>query len=216
LLAPGAPDFPPDQWTNILTGLAVDLNKILGAHYSTDIETKQMKDIRDLFQLSIRTSKQSKIIRTHGDWVIAFGKTLQATVFALPQRSAEYAAWQTYISQLFASVQFSQHKRVIEFDKAARLRVANQKHIHLIDFAKFDDLRTIFLSPIGIGSGSGNRTGDQGRRSDGRSSTTSRRECCHKWNRGSCDKPAVECQYEHVCDKRRCRGAHGRSECSRA
>ncbi|KIK87752.1 hypothetical protein PAXRUDRAFT_14431 [Paxillus rubicundulus Ve08.2h10] len=140
LLAPRAPDFPPDQWTNIIKGLAIDLNKIVGAHYSTDVETKQMKDIRDLFQLSIRTSKQSKIVWTHGDWVIAFGKTLQATVFALPQRSAEYTAWQTYISQLFASVQFSQHERVMEFDKAVRLCVANQKHIRLIDFAKFDDL----------------------------------------------------------------------------
>ncbi|KIK79052.1 hypothetical protein PAXRUDRAFT_16529 [Paxillus rubicundulus Ve08.2h10] len=52
-LAPGAPNFPPDQWTNIVKGLAIDLNKILGAHYVTDIETKQTKYIRDLFQLSV-------------------------------------------------------------------------------------------------------------------------------------------------------------------
>ncbi|KIK75393.1 hypothetical protein PAXRUDRAFT_19039 [Paxillus rubicundulus Ve08.2h10] len=120
LLTPGAPNFPPDQWTNIVKGLAVDLNKILGAHYSLKPSKRKILE-------TYRTSKQSKIVWTHGDWVIAFGKTLQATVFALPQRSAEYAAWQTYISQLFASVQFSQHERVIEFDKAARLCVAKKK-----------------------------------------------------------------------------------------
>ncbi|KAF9230248.1 hypothetical protein BU15DRAFT_83872 [Melanogaster broomeanus] len=150
LLAPGAPDFPPDQWVNIVKGLAVDLNKVLGSHYSTEIDSKQTRDVGDLFQLSLWAPKQTKVVRTHGDWVIAFGKTLRATTFALPQRYEEYSTWQTYISQLFASVQSSHHGRVIEFDKAARLRVANQKHIRLSDFAKFDDLRTIYLSPFGV------------------------------------------------------------------
>ena len=216
LLAPGAPDFPPDQWLNIVKGLAVDLDKVLGSHYSTDVDTKQTRDVGDIFQLSLRIPKQTKVVRSHGEWVIAFGKTVQATSFALPQRNAEHLAWQTYISQLFASVQLSHHDRVIQFDKAARLRVANQKHLRLSHFADFDDLRTIHLSPFGVGPSSADRGGGRSRRGDGGPPSASHRECCHKWNRGACDKSAAECQYEHVCDKRGCRGAHRRPDCPRA
>ena len=67
LLLPGYPDFPPDQWLNIFKGYAVDLAKVLGAHYSSDVNTKQFK-----------------AIKIHGDWIIAFGKTIQAISYALP------------------------------------------------------------------------------------------------------------------------------------
>ena len=40
LLSPGCPDFPPDQWLNIVKGYAVNLSKVLGAHYSSDVEAK--------------------------------------------------------------------------------------------------------------------------------------------------------------------------------
>ena len=84
LLSPGCPDFPPDQWLNIVKGFAVNLAKVLGAHYCTDVEAKQSQDLGDLFQISIRVPKQSKAIRTHGDWVITFGKTIQAITFTMP------------------------------------------------------------------------------------------------------------------------------------
>ena len=57
LLSPGCPDFPPDQWLNIVKGQAVDLSKVLGAHYSTEVETKQSHDLSDLFQLSVQVPK---------------------------------------------------------------------------------------------------------------------------------------------------------------
>ena len=85
-----AQTFPPDQWLNIVKGFAVNLAKVLGAYYSTDVEAKQSQDLGDLFQISIRVPKQCKAIRTHGDWVIAFGKTTQVITFALPGQHAEY------------------------------------------------------------------------------------------------------------------------------
>ncbi|KAI6142709.1 hypothetical protein BKA82DRAFT_1000217 [Pisolithus tinctorius] len=54
----------------------------------------------------------------------------------LPQRYTEYLAWQIYISGLFASVQPTHHSRVIDFDRAARLRAAHQKY--LLRFSLFD------------------------------------------------------------------------------
>ena len=67
-----------NQWLNIVKGYAVDLAKVLGAHYSSDVDTKQSQDLGDLFQISIRVPKQSKAIKTYEDWFIAFGKTIQA------------------------------------------------------------------------------------------------------------------------------------------
>ena len=45
LLSPGYPDFPPDQWLNIVKGYAVELAKVLEAHYSSDVNTKQSQDL---------------------------------------------------------------------------------------------------------------------------------------------------------------------------
>ena len=109
LLSPGCLDFPRDQWLKIVKGYAVDLSKVLGAHYSSDVEAKQSQDLGELFQLSIRVPKQSKVITIHGDWVIAFGKTIQVIPYALPGRNSEYVAYQAYMSGLFTSITPSFH-----------------------------------------------------------------------------------------------------------
>ena len=116
LLSPGCPNFPPDQWLQLVKGLAVDLNKVLGAHYSTEVDSKQTQDLGDVFQLSVKLPRQMRSVQTHGEWVIAFSKTIQAISYILPPRRTEYLAWETYISQLFTAVQSSHHERVIEFD----------------------------------------------------------------------------------------------------
>jgi hypothetical protein len=53
LLSLGCPDFSPDQWLNIVKGYVVNLAKVLGAHYSSDVEAKQSQDLGKLFQLFI-------------------------------------------------------------------------------------------------------------------------------------------------------------------
>ena len=162
LLSLGCPDFPPDQWLNIVKGYAVDLAKVLEAHYSSDVDTKQSQDLGDLFQISIQVPKQSKAIKIHGDWDIAFEKTIQAIFYALPGRNSEYVAYQVYISALFASITPSFHSRVIDLDKAIRLQATNQKHLCLSEFARFDNLRTIYLTSFGVGSSA--REEEQGSR----------------------------------------------------
>ena len=102
--------------------------------------------------------KQSKANRTYGDWVIAFGKTIQVITFALPGQYAEYITYQVYMSALFTSVSPSFHFWVIDLDKAIRFWAANQKHLCLSELAQFDDLRTIYLTSFGVGSGATDRS----------------------------------------------------------
>ncbi|KAG9309976.1 hypothetical protein JVU11DRAFT_10010 [Chiua virens] len=123
LITPGCPDFPADQWLNIVNANAVDLSRVLRAHYSSSVEAHwhQTHDLQQLSEPKCPTS-----VSSHGDWIIAFGKTIQATAFALPGRYSEYVAYQTYISNPFATIHPSFHDRVIEYDKAIRLRAAHK------------------------------------------------------------------------------------------
>ncbi|KAF8131559.1 hypothetical protein EV363DRAFT_1164942, partial [Boletus edulis] len=190
--APGCPDFPEDQWSNIVKGLPVDLEKVLVAYYPPS---------------------RSKVVQTHGDWIVAFGMTVQAVAFAFPHRRREYTQYQNHISQLFASVQPSFHSKVVEYDKAVRLKAANQIFLRLTNYAEYEELRIIHLNPLGMGSHSGEWLPERSRRGEkGAGHSPSRPEPCHKWNRGACTKSAEECNYEHCCDRRNCRGAHRRME----
>ena len=103
LIYAGCPDFP-DQWLNIVKGYGVDLAKVLGAYYSSDVEARQSQDLGELLQLSIWVPKHSKAITNNRDWVMAFGNTIQAIYFTLPGRNSEYVAYQAYMSELFASI----------------------------------------------------------------------------------------------------------------
>ena len=80
----GCPKFPANQWLNVIKGQAVDLAKVLGACYSTEIEPKQSHDLGDLFQLTVKLPKVSRAIWSHRSWVIAFNKTIEATTFIFP------------------------------------------------------------------------------------------------------------------------------------
>ena len=52
-------DFPPDHWLNIVNGYAVDLAKVLRAHYPSGVEAEQSQDPGDLFELSWRVKSMS-------------------------------------------------------------------------------------------------------------------------------------------------------------
>ncbi|KAF8550241.1 hypothetical protein OG21DRAFT_1399650, partial [Imleria badia] len=121
LLSAGCPDFPSDQWLNIVKGQAVNLSKVLGACYFTEIDPKQTHDLGDLFLLiALKAPKHSKAIKTLGDWVIAFNKTIEATAYVFPQHHAEYITYQIHMFNLFASIQPTHHDRIIKLDKAIR------------------------------------------------------------------------------------------------
>ncbi|KAH7904886.1 hypothetical protein BJ138DRAFT_1118985 [Hygrophoropsis aurantiaca] len=92
LLAPGCPDFPPDQWLNIVQGLPVDLDKVLTSHYSTETEEKQTQDI-GLFQVSLKVAKASRIIVSQADWSMAHYKLICAASFAFPWLRSMYMSY---------------------------------------------------------------------------------------------------------------------------
>ncbi|KAH7911760.1 hypothetical protein BJ138DRAFT_1179310 [Hygrophoropsis aurantiaca] len=148
LLAVGCPDFPPDQWLNVVQGNVVDLDKVLAAHYSTDTDQKQTQEM-GLFQFSLKMANTSRFVKSQADWSIAHYKYVRAIAFALPWMRDSIQTYHDFILQTFAAFHPSAHSHVIAFDRAVRLRVAHQKYIGLDDVSKFDDLRNIHLNPYG-------------------------------------------------------------------
>ena len=155
--------------TNDTHAADFDLSKVLGAHYSTEVKTKQSHDLGGIFQFSMRLPNNPKFkrIKSHGDWVIAFAKAIQATSYVLPARNAEYVAYQIFISGLFAPILPPTMIESLNSTKPSVYERANQKHLLLDSFAALEDLRTISLSAYGMGlnavegssarSGRGNR-----------------------------------------------------------
>ncbi|KAG2348111.1 hypothetical protein BDR05DRAFT_875567, partial [Suillus weaverae] len=164
-------------------------------------------------ELALRVTKSSAGIKTSSDHNIAFSMYIDAISFVFPQRRDEFIQYNTYLSRLFHAMEVRLHSRVIEFDRSVRNQVAMQRNLRLTDYSQFEHLRTTFLTSFGVGSNTASSSSGSGGRSNRRDGTGGRDDPCHKWNRGTCQKPDGECRFAHCCDQRGCRGAHRKSEC---
>ena len=145
-------------------------------------------------------SQPTKVVCNAADQNTAFTMYAKALGFVFTQRREEFTDYQTFLGRLFYAVDPA-------YDRAVRNRILVQRHLRITDSANFDDLRTAFLSPFGMGAHSTQSY------SAGSSSVKQQRDPCHKWNRGTCAKSESECFFAHCCDRRACRGNHRRSDC---
>ncbi|KAL4068729.1 hypothetical protein V8B97DRAFT_1872886 [Scleroderma yunnanense] len=211
LSSPGCPPFPPSQWLNLVQWKYVDLAKVLESAHTTELDPKQTHVIDEKVELSFRISKPVGVIGSAADHITAFTMLVKAVAFVFPQRWDEFSEYQTYIGRLFHSTQLSFHARVIDYDRAVRNRVSVQCHLRITDPTNFDDLHTAFLSSHGVGSHS-SESSPSTRYTTKSGPSSQRREPCHKWNRGLCQKSVPDCLYAHCCDRRGCRGNHKRPD----
>ncbi|KAG1901502.1 uncharacterized protein F5891DRAFT_950391 [Suillus fuscotomentosus] len=214
---PGCPKLPTSQWTLLLEGRAVDLDKVFTGRYSTAIDSKQTQSLGKGFELSLSQPTVSHKVKSAGDWGIATDIWTRALTFIMPWREEEVREYREYMSDIFGNHFYTVHERVLDFDRAVRLLVEQQKFLRLDDFTRFDGLKSSHLSAFGmVAMQSSHDSGTKTVRDSagGKSQTRGGRgEPCHKWNRGECEKEARECLYFHVCDRGSCRGNHKRGEC---
>jgi len=192
LSTPGCPPFPPSQWLNLVQWKYVDLAKVLESAHTTELDPKQTHVIDDKVELSFRVSKSAGTIGSAADHNTAFTMFVKAIAFVFPQRWDEYSEYQSHLGRLFHSVEPSFHGRIIDYDRAVRNRVSVQRHLRVTDPTHFDDLRTTFLSSHGVGSRSSEFPSSV-RTTTKQGPSGQRREPCHKWNRGLCQKSDADC-----------------------
>ncbi|KAJ8462359.1 hypothetical protein ONZ51_g10950 [Trametes cubensis] len=146
--SPSAPEFPDTEWTNVLSGRAVDLDHVFTGRYTPGAEGRVSETIGDL-HLSFSQPVASKRISTFGDWVFAWGRATRATTFAFPHRREELVAYGEYIGGLFGALAPAVHGRVLDFDRAVRKRVGSARNLRLTDFESFADLKIQYIDSCG-------------------------------------------------------------------
>ncbi|KAH9848512.1 hypothetical protein C2E23DRAFT_938320 [Lenzites betulinus] len=215
--SPSVPEFPESEWTNILTGRAVDLDHVFAGRYTSGPEDKTTERIGDL-EFSFRAPVVAKKVSSFGDWVYAWKRASVATVFAFPHRREELDAYGDQIIGLFGALAPAFHARVLDFDRAVRKRVGSSRRSLLTDVGDFADLKIQFIDSCGANvhhaeaSAGGTKSGGAGRRGSG---GNRKKDACRKYNsEKGCRNLASECRYRHACSN--CGGEkHTQHECTK-
>lgn len=207
--SPSCPGLPDSEWSAIITGRSINLDILLSGLYSTGAEEKLEKIGEIEFKFGSHTP--TRCVKTHGEWTIAWAKAVRGILFAFPHRAGELAVYGEYITRLFTAVVPSAHSRVIEFDKAVRKRVGEQRNLLLSDFGEFGDLRTCYIDSFGVSASNHGETKASGSAPSG---TKRKKDTCNKFNAGTCTQEAGTCRYRHACGNCK-RGGHVASKCTR-
>ncbi|KAI0054892.1 hypothetical protein BV25DRAFT_1816392, partial [Artomyces pyxidatus] len=188
------PNIPHALWSVILAGDFVDLDVVYTGHYSLAGDPEVAEAIGK--HIITTSAKPSKHVAHHGDWTIAWAIYREAVEFVFPHRVNEMLAYQRHIVGMFAAVTGAP-QRVIDYDKAVRIRVGRSNRLELSDFNEFHDLNTMYISAPHAGS------------SAARYPASSQGPCprsndiCIRFNEGQCTIKA--CRYRHACSN--CHGA---------
>ena len=152
--------------TNDTHAADFDLSKVLGAYYSTEVETKQSHDLGDIFQLSMRLPKKTKP-SSHTE--IGSSESPSPKPSKLHRQPEMLNTSPIKISFRDSLLPSDPPTMIgsLNSTKPSVYERVNQKHLRLDNFAAFEDLRTISLSEYGMGlnavegssarSGRGNR-----------------------------------------------------------
>ncbi|KAG1767747.1 hypothetical protein EDD22DRAFT_967670 [Suillus occidentalis] len=147
---PGCPSFPLSQWSLLLEGRAADLEKVLSGHYSTTIDPKQSQPLGKGFEITFSQQTSTHKVKTYGDWSIATDLWIEALTFIMPWKENELRGYKRYISSFFVDVHYNLHSRIIDFDKACRLKVEGQKYLRFDSITAFRRFEVSHLSSLGM------------------------------------------------------------------
>ncbi|KAF8952486.1 hypothetical protein BDZ97DRAFT_1597956, partial [Flammula alnicola] len=126
------PQFPDNEWANILAGRVVDFDHVFSGVYSLAPDERRRERMGP-FEVVVGSSAPAKVVRSHSDWVIAWDQYIDAVIYVFPHRQPELVHYGKFLRQLFTSVPTERHLRVIQFDKAVRLRVSQRRDLLLTD-----------------------------------------------------------------------------------
>lgn len=206
LSTPGVPRFPDAEWSNLLLGRAVNLDAVLSGAYSTVNDSQSIEQLGDL-EIRFGNTKPVKSVRTAGDWIFAWQRTVAASHFAFPHRGPELARYTEYILSLFSSKRTESHGRIIDMDKAIRRFIGESNDVELSDSSAFKQFESSFLDADGIYHDGDRSRGKSRRKGDWRSE-----DPCRHFNEGRCNRSG--CRFRHVCQI--CGGDHQKGDHEKA
>ncbi|KAH9858115.1 hypothetical protein C2E23DRAFT_718871 [Lenzites betulinus] len=209
-----APEFPESEWTNVLTGRAIDLDHVFAGRYTPGSEEKVSERIGGL-ELSYRAPVPAKKITSFGEWVFAWKRASVAVTFAFPHRREELDAYGEYIIGLFGALAPPVHSRILDFDRAVRKRVGSARRLLLTDFSELADLKIQYIDACGANVYRADSSARDSGASSRRPTGGRQKEACRRWNSeegAGCPNKASDCPYRHTCASCGSKG-HKRHEC---
>nr|VWP00840.1 Argininosuccinate lyase (ASAL) (EC (Arginosuccinase) [Ganoderma boninense] len=189
----GAPEFPDAEWGNVLRGKPVDLNHVFSGQYTLGQDEKHVEKLGPV-ELSYRAVTPAKVVKSAGDWVIAWQRATAAIVYAFPHRKQELEDYHNHIFGFFGAIHPDYHHRILDYDRAVRKRVGAMRTLLLSDTHEFANLRTLHIDSIGASAA----TGYPSKRREGGAKRTPSDEACKRWNRGTCNTAADACKLVDV------------------
>ncbi|KAJ7075936.1 hypothetical protein B0H15DRAFT_934479 [Mycena belliarum] len=213
--------FPESEWTAIIKGQSIDLNKVISHQFSILHDRRQSESLGDGVQLVFGSSAPTKAITTQSDWITAWARATEALLLVFPHRRRELDAYRQYITDLFASSGEHVHERVILLDRKLRNEVSGRRDLELSDFAQFGHWERSFLSDHGAGlleskpkaKGLSGRGAGGSSVAGGGSGSRKSLEPCKRFNEERCPTSKAQCRYTHICS--RCRRGHPVAKCDR-
>ncbi|KAF8801435.1 hypothetical protein BYT27DRAFT_7226801 [Phlegmacium glaucopus] len=204
------PQFPQAEWLNLLSGNIVGLNHVFSNIYTISYSNKESVELGKNIEVLHSPSTPARTVKTHGDWVITWDALAEATCFIFSHRKHELQLYSKHIQRYFTSLPAQYHSRVINYDRAVRIRISQRCDLKLSNFAQFDNLQIQWIhSPSNLSS-------SQQAEPRARQPYAHRRSApCRRWNERRCPNSASTCNYLHVCSK--CSsGGHVARECAPA
>ncbi|PIL27245.1 hypothetical protein GSI_10389 [Ganoderma sinense ZZ0214-1] len=119
----GVPEFPEAEWGNVLRGKPVDLNHVFSRQYTLGQDEKHVEKLGPV-ELSYRAITPAKVVKSAGDWVIAWQRTTAAIVYAFLHRKQELEAYHNHIFSFFGAIHADYHYRILDYDRAVCKKVA--------------------------------------------------------------------------------------------
>jgi hypothetical protein len=200
------PQFPDSEWGSLLSGKSVDFDHVLSSMYSVSHDNRESQPLGKELEIIGGTSKPARAVRTHGEWIMAFNAYVDAALFIFAHRERELRGYGNHIMRYFASMPTELHDRIINYDKAVRIRVAQRRDLELTEFEQLSDLQLQWVNNPAKQAGTTPSTSKSGRKPG------QRRDPCRRWNEQRCPNTGPACNYAHICSK--CRSnAHTASEC---
>ncbi|KAF9040840.1 hypothetical protein BJ165DRAFT_1392651 [Panaeolus papilionaceus] len=201
--------FPYSEWSNILKGNPINLDKVLSSLHRVHAPKESTGCLGDV-EISIGHSKPSRRIRNQSEWSSSWNRAIRAYVFIFPHRRDELVEYGEWIEQQFESLVEVSAGKVITLDKCIRDQVEGGSCFRLNDFNRWSrfERATLFTD------GSFQQRSNTGSSRTGKTSRNQPSAVCDKFNqRGGCQRSP--CRYLHQC--RQCgKEGHGRFTCREA
>ena len=202
---PDCPNFPEGLWSDVLADRFVDLDKVYSGYYTLEPDHRHTETVGNL-DITLTSGggagKPDKTIGTHGEWSIAFSAAKAAVLYAYPHRAEEFAQYEEFIIGQFSALDdVREHIKVINLDRAIRLRISRGNALSLISYGSFTDLftRHLYSKPSTVER--------ESKRS--KSGVSTSQPICRRFNAGRCTSDG--CKYRHICSL--CSGRHQAKEC---